>query len=59
MPKNDKNINKNDKYLSIKRVVESEEVDVEIEFMISRKSLFDELMTKFQMKEPMFTYCTK
>ena len=33
MPKNDKNISKNDKYLSIKRVLEYEEVDVEIEFI--------------------------
>ena len=30
MPKNDKNIRKNDKHLSIKRAIQSKEVDVEI-----------------------------
>ena len=53
MPKNDKNISKNDKYLSIKRALETKEVDVEIEFIISTKPLFDEFMTQFQMEEPM------
>ena len=52
MPKNHKNISKNDKYLSIKRALESKEVDVEIEFIISTKPLFDDFMTKFQMEEP-------
>ena len=52
IPKNDKSISKNDKYLSIKRALESKEVDVEIEFIISTKSLCDEFMTKFQMEEP-------
>ena len=49
MPKKYKNISKND--LSIKRALESKEVDVEIEFIISTKPLF-ELMTKLQMEEP-------
>ena len=40
MAKNDKNIHKNDKYLSIKRALESKEVVVEIEFTISTKPLF-------------------
>ena len=53
MPKNDKNISKNDKYLSIKRALESKEIDVEIELIISTKPLFDEFMTKFQMEDPM------
>ena len=53
MPKNEKNISKYDKYLSVKRALESEEIDVEIEFIISTKPLFDEFMTKFQMEEPM------
>ena len=47
MPKNEKNISKNDKYLSSKRAVESKEIDVEIEFIISTKPMFDEFMTKF------------
>ena len=34
MAKNDKNISKNDEYLSVKRVLECEEVDVEIEFIL-------------------------
>ena len=53
MPKNDKNISKNDKYLSIKRALESKDVDVETEFIIRTKPLFDEFMTKFQMEELM------
>ena len=51
MPKNDKNISRNDKYLSIKRALKSKEVDIEIKFIISTKPLFDEFMTKFQMEE--------
>ena len=53
MPKSEKNFSKNDKYLSVKRALESKEVDVEIEFIISIKPLFDGFMTKFQMEEPM------
>ena len=53
MPKNDKNISKNDKHLSIKRALESKEVDVEIEFIICTKPLFDEFMTESKMEEPM------
>ena len=53
MPKSNRNISKNDKYLSMKRALESKEVDVEIEFIISTKLLFDEFVTKFQMEEQM------
>ena len=53
MPKNDKIISKNDKYLSIKRALESKEVDIEIEFIISTNPPLNEFMTKFQMDEPM------
>ena len=53
MQRNDKNISRNDKYLSVKRALESKEVDVGIEFVISTKPLFDKFMTKFQMEEPM------
>ena len=52
MWKNDRNISRNDKYLFIKRALESQEVDVEIEFIISAKLLFNEFLTKFQMEEP-------
>ena len=37
----------NDKYPSIKMALESKEVDVEIEFTISTKAMFNEFMTKF------------
>ena len=53
IPKNDKNISKNEKYLPIKRDLESKEVNVEIEFIISTKPLLDESMAKFQMEAPM------
>ena len=49
MHKNDKNIIKNDKYLSIKRALESKKVNVEIEFIISTNPLSDEFMIKFQI----------
>ena len=48
-----KNISKNEEFLSIKRALESKEVDTEIEFIISTKPLFDEFRTKFQMEELM------
>ena len=51
--RNDKNIGKNDKYLAIKRGLESKEVWVEIEFLLTIKPVFDEFMTKFQREEPM------
>ena len=53
MPKKDKNIGKNDKYLAIKRSLESKEVEIEVEFLISMKPIFDVFMTKFQAEEPM------
>ena len=48
-----KNIGKNDKYLVIKRGLESKEVWVEIEFLLIIKPVFDEFMTEFQREEPM------
>ena len=44
---------KNDKYISIKKALESKEVDTEIAFLLSIKPVFDEFMTKFQRQEPM------
>ena len=51
--RNDKNIGKNDKYLAIKRGLESKEVWVEIEFLLTIKPVFDEFMIKFQREVPM------
>ena len=52
LPK-DANISKSDKYMAIKKILESKEVDTEIAFLTSIKPVFDELMTKFQREEPM------
>ena len=49
--RNDKNMGKNDKYLAIKGGLESKEVWVEIEFLLTIKPVFDEFMTKFQREE--------
>ena len=51
--RNDKNIEKNDRYLAIKKALESKEVAVEIEFLLTIKLVFDEFMTNFQKEEPM------
>ena len=51
--RNDKNIEKNDRYLAIKKASESKEVAVEIEFLLTIKPVFDEFTTKFQKEEPM------
>ena len=51
--RNDKNIEKNDRCLTIKKALESKEVAVEIEFLLTIKPAFDEFMTKFQKEEPM------
>ena len=53
MPKNDKTIIKNDKYIVIKKALDSKEVEVEIEFLLSIKPIFDEFLTRFQKEEPM------
>lgn len=53
LPKSDKTIGKNDRYLSIKSAVESREVQLEMEFIKSIKPLFDDFLTKFQKEEPM------
>ena len=52
LPKQDKHLKDNEKYLDIKGL-ESCEIAVEIEFIIKVKPLFDEFMTKFQKEEPM------
>ena len=53
LPKNDKNITKNDKYWTIQNALESKEVEIQMEFLISIKPIFDEFLTKFQKEEPM------
>ena len=40
------------KYIAIKKALESEEVEVEIEFLISIKPIFDQFLTRFQKEEP-------
>ena len=50
--RNDKNIEKNDRYLAIKKALESKEVAVEIEFLLTIKPVFDEFTTEFQKEEP-------
>ena len=54
--KND-NISKNDKYLLIKKALESKEVDREIAFLISITQVFDEFMTKLKEKSHWYTCC--
>ena len=51
LPKNDKSIVNNEKYLAIKKALDLREI--EIEFHISIKPICDEFMAKFQMQEPM------
>ena len=53
LPKSDKRITANDKYYFIKRSLESKEVSLEIEILLSIKPLFDDFMTIFQKEEPM------
>ena len=53
MPKNDKNIMRNAKYMAIKKSLESNDVAIEVEFLISIKPIFDNFLTKFQAEEPM------
>lgn len=53
MARNDKNIEKKDKYLAIKKALDSKEVSLEVEFLLTIKPVFDEFMTKFQKEEPM------
>ena len=47
LPKNDRNISKNDKYLLIKKACKSTEVDTEIAFLLRIMPFFDEFMTEF------------
>ena len=51
--RNDKSTEKNGRYLAIKKALESKEVAVEIEFLLTIKLLFDEFMTKFEKEELM------
>ena len=53
LPKRDKHLKDIEKYLDVKKGLESCEIAVEIEFIIRVKPLFDEFMTKFQKEEPM------
>ena len=53
LPKQDKKIKENEKYLDVKKGLESKEVAVEIKFLIAVKPLFDEFITKFQKEELM------
>lgn len=39
--------------MTIKESLESKEVEIEVEFLISIKPIFDSFMTKFQAEEPM------
>ena len=50
-PKHDNNFSKNCRYLSIKKALESKDVDTGIAFLVSIMPVFDKFMTKFQ-KEP-------
>ena len=52
LPKQDKRLKDNEEYLDIKKGLESREIAVEIELIITVKPLFDEFMTKFQKEEP-------
>ena len=45
LPNNEDNISKSDKYLSVKKTLESKEVDTEIAFLIGIMSFLDEFMT--------------
>ena len=53
LPKNDNNISKNDKYLSIKKTLESKEADTDIAFLRSIMPVFDQFMRNFQREELM------
>ena len=53
MPKQDKRLKDNKKYLDVKKGLESHDIAVEIEFIIRVNPLLDEFMTKFQKEEPM------
>ena len=53
LPKQDKKIKENEKYLDVKMGLESKEVAVEMEFLIAVKPCYDEFITKFQKEEPM------
>ena len=48
LPKQDKKIKENEKYLDVKKGLESKEAAVEIKFLMAVKPLFDEFITKFQ-----------
>ena len=41
----DANVSKSDKYMAIKKALETKEVDTKIAFLISIKQVFDEFIT--------------
>ena len=47
LPKHDKNIQRKEKYVEIRKALTSKEVDVEIQILLRVKLLCDEFMTKF------------
>ena len=53
LPKQEKKIKENEKYLDVKKGLESKEVAVEIKFLTAVKPLFEEFITKFQQEELM------
>ena len=50
-PKNGNNNGKNDNYLSIKKALESKELNTEIAFLISTMPIIDDFIKKFQREE--------
>ena len=61
LPKQYMKIKENEKYLDVKKGLESKEIAVEMEFLIAVKPLCDKFITKFQKEEPMihllYPYC--
>ena len=53
LPKQDKHLKDNEKNLDVNKGLESHEIAVEIESIITVKPFFNEFMTKFQKEEPM------
>ena len=53
LPRSDNDINKSDRFISIKKLLEIKEVDVEIQFLINVKPAFDDFMTSSQKEESM------
>ena len=47
MPKNEKKIGKNYKYITVQKALESNNISVKIEFLITIKPFFNEFITNF------------